>query len=68
MRALHGPRVAPELGDMLAILVGDAHIVDAGPALPGYFPRGGGQPIAVQSPYLTLNWCVALNGVYPSRN
>lgn len=29
---------------------------------------GGGQPIAVQSPYLALNWCIALVGVYPSRS
>ena len=31
---------------------------------------GGGQPITVQkrSPFLTLRWCVALQGVFPSRN
>jgi len=29
---------------------------------------GGGQPIAKRSPYLAMRWCVALVGVYPSRN
>jgi microcystin-dependent protein len=29
---------------------------------------GGGQPVDVRSPYLTLNWIIALQGIYPSRN
>ena len=28
---------------------------------------GGGQPLNIQSPYLAINWCVALVGLYPSR-
>jgi microcystin-dependent protein len=29
---------------------------------------GGSQPFSVLSPYLTFNWIIALQGVYPSRN
>ncbi|GAC1354175.1 MAG: tail fiber protein [Herpetosiphon sp.] len=29
---------------------------------------GGGQPHANLSPYLTLNVCIALQGIFPSRN
>jgi len=29
---------------------------------------GGGQPFAVLPPYLALNYCIALFGIYPSRN
>lgn len=29
---------------------------------------GGGQPHNNLQPYLTLNWCIALQGIYPSRS
>ncbi len=29
---------------------------------------GANQPIDLRSPYLTLNWIIALNGIYPSRS
>ena len=29
---------------------------------------GGAQPINVQAPFLAMKWCVALQGVFPSRN
>lgn len=29
---------------------------------------GGSQPHANMQPYLTLNFCIALSGIYPSRN
>ncbi len=29
---------------------------------------GGGQPISVVQPYLVLNFCIALQGIFPSRN
>jgi microcystin-dependent protein len=29
---------------------------------------GGGQPTSVIQPYLALNFCIALTGIYPSRN
>ena len=31
-------------------------------------PAGGGQPHENRSPYLTLNFCIALVGIFPSRN
>ena len=31
-------------------------------------PAGGGQPHDNMSPYLTLNFCIALQGIFPSRN
>jgi microcystin-dependent protein len=29
---------------------------------------GGSQPFGILSPYLTLNYCIALEGIFPSRN
>ncbi|MBG0794542.1 phage tail protein [Methylocystis sp. H62] len=31
-------------------------------------PSGGGQPVSQRGPYLTMMWCVALQGIFPSRN
>jgi microcystin-dependent protein len=31
-------------------------------------PTGGSQPFSVLSPYLALNYCIALEGIFPSRN
>ena len=31
-------------------------------------PTGGGQPVNVRDPYLAMNWCIAVEGIYPSRN
>lgn len=31
-------------------------------------PTGGNQPVSTQSPYLALNWCIATQGVFPSRS
>ncbi len=31
-------------------------------------PAGGGQPHNNLQPFLTLNWCIALQGIYPSRS
>jgi microcystin-dependent protein len=28
---------------------------------------GGGQPHSIMQPYLTLNWIIAVNGIYPTR-
>ncbi|HEY0006878.1 MAG TPA: tail fiber protein [Pyrinomonadaceae bacterium] len=35
---------------------------------PGCDPAGGNQPFAIMPPYLTLNFCIALEGIFPSRN
>jgi microcystin-dependent protein len=29
---------------------------------------GNGQPVSIIQPYLTLNYCIALQGIFPSRN
>jgi microcystin-dependent protein len=29
---------------------------------------GGSQPFSIMNPYLTLNYCIALEGIFPSRN
>ncbi|WP_121631628.1 phage tail protein [Tropicibacter alexandrii] len=29
---------------------------------------GGGQPIAAMPPYIAMTWCVAVQGIYPSRS
>ena len=29
---------------------------------------GGSQPVPTQSPALSMNWCVAMQGIFPSRN
>jgi microcystin-dependent protein len=31
-------------------------------------PAGNGQPHNNLQPYLTLNWCIAMQGIYPSRS
>lgn len=36
------------------------------PAMVG--PNSGGQPHDNMPPYLVTNWCIALQGIYPSRN
>ncbi|MDE3177650.1 MAG: phage tail protein [Pseudomonadota bacterium] len=35
---------------------------------PGALGAIGGQPHANQQPYLTLNFCISLQGIFPSRN
>jgi microcystin-dependent protein len=30
-------------------------------------PAGGNQPLENRQPYLAMNWCIALDGIYPSR-
>jgi microcystin-dependent protein len=31
-------------------------------------PAGGSQPHENKSPYLTLNFCIALQGIFPARS
>jgi microcystin-dependent protein len=31
-------------------------------------PAGGSQPHQNMQPYLVLNWCICINGIFPSRN
>ena len=30
--------------------------------------NGGSQPASIQAPRIAMMWCVAINGIYPSRN
>jgi microcystin-dependent protein len=49
------------LGDNPVAMGGTSGSVEIGPA-------GGSQPFALLSPYLVLNFCIALQGIFPSRN
>jgi microcystin-dependent protein len=31
-------------------------------------PTGGSQPFAIRNPYLGINYIIALQGIFPSRN
>jgi microcystin-dependent protein len=31
-------------------------------------PAGGGQPFDIHTPFLGMNYCIALEGIFPSRN
>ena len=33
-----------------------------------FYPGGGGQPHENRPPYLVANWCIALQGIFPSRD
>jgi len=59
--------------DFLAIPSLDLDIYHEGPANkvmdPGTIGNtGGSQPIKKRSPYLAMRWCVALQGLFPSRS
>lgn len=46
---------------------GGAYAADATATVPSG-AAGGSQPHENMPPFLVLNWCIALQGVYPSRN
>ncbi|MFA6205717.1 MAG: tail fiber protein [Methylocystis sp.] len=61
------------LGRYLAGQVGDNNPYHDGPpnrVMAGDMiqPSGGSQPVSQRGPYLTMMWCIALQGVFPSRN
>ena len=39
-----------------------------GQLLPIAQNTGGGQPHSIRDPFLGLNYCIALQGIFPSRN
>lgn len=63
---------APSSGDALSA-PGTITPFVSGATVSGNFPvsmiapAGGGQPHPNQQPYLALNFCIALNGIYPQR-
>jgi microcystin-dependent protein len=48
--------------------VGMASGIVALTGAPQIQPVGGSQPFSILQPYLTLNYCIALEGIFPSRN
>jgi len=72
--------VAGEAADAGAIPAQQAAIINAGNVQiwgtgpisakfsPGMVANTGGQPHQNMQPYLALNFCVALSGIFPSRN
>jgi microcystin-dependent protein len=43
-----------------------AHTIQMSPLM--VQPAGGSQPFDIRDPYLTLNYCIALEGIFPSRS
>lgn len=67
-----GDKGGPQ-GRYLAGQVGDNNPYHDGPpnrvmAADMTQPTGGSQPVAQRGPYLTMMWCIALQGIFPSRN
>jgi microcystin-dependent protein len=60
------------VGEHLAGGVGIGHFAAPGPLVPlspnALAPAGGDQPHNNMQPYLTLNFCIALQGVFPQRS
>ena len=51
-----------------AYLDGNPPINNMHPSTLRINPTGGSQSVNKVSPYLAINWCVALQGIFPSRN
>ncbi|MFH1796460.1 MAG: tail fiber protein [Pseudomonadota bacterium] len=59
-------------GKFLAVASGGVSAYHEGPANKVMDPAmigttGGGQPVGHRSPYLTMRWCIAISGIFPSR-
>lgn len=59
-------------GKFLALASGGISIYHEGPANKVMDPAmigvtGGGQPVGHRGPFLTMKWCIATAGIYPSR-
>lgn len=66
---LHG---TPVQGDAVTIPTATSPFASATPANAGFaptmvLPAGGGQAHENRQPYLTVNFCIALNGIFPPR-
>ena len=63
---------APAADRALATAQNAGTYVGAGPSVPlrsdSVGGAGGSQPFSVRDPYLGMRWCIALQGVFPSRN
>lgn len=59
-------------GKFLALASGGVSIYHEGPANKVMDPAmitltGGSQPVGHRGPYLTMRWCIATSGIFPSR-
>ncbi|MBI5547126.1 MAG: phage tail protein [Deltaproteobacteria bacterium] len=62
---------APALADSpagAAPAVGGAYGLPADTAMAATQPSGSGSPVPSMPPYLVLNYCIAIAGIFPSRN
>ena len=67
----NGPSNSPKpLGRVPASTSTDAYAsVPVNPMAAGMIaPTGGGEPFPILQPYLTINFCIAVEGVFPSRS
>lgn len=53
---------------MAAEMIQSGGALDTSAAAPLVQAAGGGQPFEIRDPYLTLNYCIALEGIFPSRS
>lgn len=71
----NGDSATPTAGTLMATAIGGADVNYYGPDTTpqplnsnSIGPVGGSQPHSNIQPYLTINWCIALSGIFPSRN
>jgi microcystin-dependent protein len=60
-------------GNLLAQTTGSATMYQANPdgsnmAAGTMAPYGSGQPHENRQPFVAMNWCIALSGIFPSKN
>jgi microcystin-dependent protein len=53
---------------MAAAMIQSGGNLDTSSAEPSVQTAGGSQPFDNRAPYLTLNYCIALEGIFPSRS
>jgi microcystin-dependent protein len=53
---------------MASTMIQSGGALDTSSAEPQVQPTGGNQPFDNRMPFLTLNYCIALQGIFPSRD
>lgn len=53
---------------MASTMIQSGGALDTSSAQPVIQPAGGSQPFDIMMPFLTLNYCIALEGIFPSRD
>ncbi len=66
----NGPSAASPAGALWAAQASGGYADTAGASMnpASILPTGGSQPHENMSPYLTLTFCIALQGIFPSQN